>query len=184
MRRFALGLVLVLSALPGCGPGAECAVDTDCPFASGAYCSADHVCVPRGTGGDTGTRDGGTSDVGPRDAPVGDAPRVDAPADAPSMDDAGACPDVVATYMLTSVGIGCSALTESAITLMTPTGACVFPVSLDSRAVGTVTPTDDTHLSGTLAIPTADTACTLTFSTDYTMLDVSCGPCALTAMRR
>lgn len=182
MRRFVLGLALLVVVLPGCGPGQECAVDTDCPFASGSYCSADGRCVPRGTGGgETGPRDAGGGETGPRDGGAGDAPRTDTPADAPMT----SCPAVAGSYPLTMVGIGCTGVTAATVTLSGPPSPsdCSFEVQLDDRVTGAVAHGDRNTFMGTLSVLDPPGTCTLVFADDLRSVDVTCGACMFSAAR-
>jgi hypothetical protein len=196
MARIVLSLVLA-AVFAGCGPGAECVIDTDCPFELNAYCSADNVCVPRGTGDrDAGPRDAGPSDGGPRDAALADAatsdaaldaPVTDAPAtDAPATDaPASSCPPVAASYPLTRVGIECAGLTATNLVLSGPASPtdCSFEVRLDTTFVGVVANVSRTTFSGMLAVPRDPVACSLVFSADFATVEATCGRCIFSAGR-
>jgi hypothetical protein len=183
MRRLVLCLALLWPAVSGC-TSAECAVDTDCPFAMNAYCSLEHRCVPRGTtqdaggprdaGGETGPRDGG-GDVG-----AVDAPRTDSGTDAPSS-----CPAVAESYLLTMVGVGCTGLTASTMTLAGPASMtdCSFEVRLDDMPVGAVSHGDGNTFAGTLMVLGMPAMCTFEFVDDLMSVDVTCGACMFSASR-
>jgi hypothetical protein len=68
-----LALFTISIGMTACGPGVECAIDTDCRDIS-RIC-VQNACVPRGTVPDGG---GGGTDAGPRDAGARDASTSDA----------------------------------------------------------------------------------------------------------
>ncbi len=184
-------LSLALLSLPtlfaGCGPGQECAIDTDC--APGLYCSVVGACLERGTssGTDSGPRDGGMpGDGGPRDATVGDAPTSDAPRDAPVMSDAPTvCPAVAGSYMLTSVGVGCTGLGATTMTLAGPAPSeCAFEVMLDTSSVGVVALTTRETFNGMLSVAGVPTDCTLVFAPALDTVAATCGACMFSATAR
>jgi hypothetical protein len=191
MCRIVLSLALA-AAFAGCGPGAECVIDTDCPFERNAYCSEDGVCVPRGTSGrDAGSSDAGPSDGGPRDAPPTDARASDAALDAPAADAPAAdapsssCPAVAGSYPLTRVGVECAGLTATNLVLSGPASPtnCSFEVRLDASTVGAVAQTTGNTFGGTLSVLGGTPACTFVFASDLRSVDVTCDRCLFSAAR-
>lgn len=181
-----LASVLLLASAPGCSSGPACAVDTDCPL--GNRCAADGTCQRVGV-----VQDGGppSTDAGPRDGATSDA-RTDG-GDGGGASDAGgdapaSCPATDGVYPLTTVGIMCTGLTATTMTLTSADGMfCTFSVLFDATDAGVLTSTgavrmDD--LRGTLNIGGTPTVCTATFSATAGTVDVSCeSGCTFTATR-
>jgi hypothetical protein len=113
----ALACTSFLAAIAGCGGGPQCVIDTDCEF--GFRCASDQTCQPIGGQIDSGARDAGSRDTGTM---------ADAPRDAPTMPDAGSCPDVAGTYTVTTLA-GCAITMPGGVLTVRPdstVGACAW----------------------------------------------------------
>lgn len=144
--------------------------------------------MPRGTssGTDAGPRTdvGMVADTGPRDAAVSDVPAVDAPVDAP-VDAGMSCPDVAATYMLTTVGVECSGLGASTMTFSGPAPSeCAFEVMLDDASVGALALSGRNTFTGVLTLAGVPTDCSMAFDATLASIEATCGACMFSAAAR
>ncbi len=195
MQRTCIALVFTIlfgAALTACDGGAGCVIDSDC--ADFAQVCMEQRCVPVGTIGDAGRRDGGRD----RDA---EAPR-DAGRDAgmttpdgggedASMSDGGAmpCADATGAWSI-SFQTSCeSAMVGYGVTIATGSVACEYVATSNdptgAPAIdGTFTLAEDGSVSGSMtpgASPGGPTACTGTLS--GTTLTFVCGSCVMNLTR-
>lgn len=177
---FALCVAPAFLALPGCGGGPACVIDTDCPL--GSRCALDQTCQPIGTMSDAGSR----PDAGARDAAVADSGPADSgPVDASS--DAGpACPAPAAgTYSVAEPFVGCVFTSGAQVTITAGDVECGWVAAsvADPVADGTFTVATDGTISASVRVAGATDAvtCTGTFTEADGRIAFTCPPdCVIT----